>query len=110
MGVNLMVPVSASGNRVVPGAVSGNCVNFTSTTNINPNGGSLSKWSDVNFYCDTHNYERDVVGTSSADAINSITLNGPINGTHSFFFTYTDDTSQPDYSIFTNALASFVLK
>jgi hypothetical protein len=53
------------------------------------------------------NYERDVVGTSSPQEINTVTVTGPSTGTHKYFFVYTDNSAEPDYTIFTDALQSF---
>jgi hypothetical protein len=69
-----------------------------------------AKWSGINFLCDLGNYLRDVVGTSSPEGINSVTLTGNTTGKHTLFFMYTDNTPSPDYSTFINALKSFQLK
>lgn len=109
MAVNKLLPLRASGNRVMVGdSISDNCVSFTDSSKADKQTGTiLAKWSDVNFYCDTGNYARNVVGTGSPDAINSITLDGQAAGVHRFFFLYTDNSSEPDYSILTNMLDSF---
>ena len=105
LAVNRLMPVQAEGNRLTPGNVSDNCTSFTGSTS--PNGAAAAKWSGVNFICDTGNYERDVVGTSSPQAVNSVSLNGPTKGTHNLFFTYTDNTAEPNYQIFVSTLNTF---
>jgi hypothetical protein len=110
LGVDLLLPVSASANHITIGTLSGKCTDFTSSDKSTNANGTLARWSGINFICDTSNSKTDVVGTSSSGAINSITLTSPTEGYHSFFFTYTDTNSQPDYSIFTDAVASFTLK
>jgi len=52
------------------------------------------------------NYVRDVVGTSSAEGVNTLGVSGP-GGTHKYFFVYTDHSGEPDYNTFTQALQSF---
>lgn len=110
MAVNAEVPVMANDNKlVVTGNVSSNCTTFTGQSggSSTASGSVPAKWDGVNFLCDVANYERDVVGTSSASAINSVTVPGPNSGAHRYFFVYTDDSAEPNYSIFTNALNSF---
>jgi hypothetical protein len=109
MGVNRLMPLQANGNKVSVGNLSDNCASFTGDKvpgNIN----TPAKWDGVDFLCDLANYERNVSGTSSAGNINEVTLTGPATGRHSVFFTYTDNSAEPDYNIFTGALQSFKLK
>jgi hypothetical protein len=109
MAVNKLLPLRSSDNRIVVGdSISDNCVSFTDSSKADKKTATiLAKWSDVNFYCDTGNYARNVVGTGSPDAINSVTLTGPKVGVHRFFFVYTDNGSKPDYTIFTDLLNTF---
>ena len=109
LAVNRLLPLAAENDHLVPGTVSDNCTNFTGSGKV-PQDDVVAKWSGVNFICDMHNYERDVVGTGSAQAVNSVTLSGKTAGSHKFFFTYTDNNPQPDYNIFTDALSSFAVK
>lgn len=95
----------------VQGNVSDNCINFTQASQINKQTMTApAKWNGLDFICDAGNYLRDVVGTGSADGINTVKLTGPNSGKHSYFFVYIDNTSQPDYSILTNAVQSFKVK
>lgn len=112
LAINRVLAVQAnSGSIVTASGVSDNCTTFTGTS-ITPTTPEdiTAKWAGVNFLCDTANYERDVVGTSSPQGINTVTVTGPTKGTHAYFFTYTDNSDQPDYTIFTNALMSFKAK
>jgi hypothetical protein len=68
------------------------------------------KWQGVNFICDLPNYLREVAGTGSADGINMVSVTGPAGGKHAYFFTYTDHTVQPDFSIFRTIISSFQAK
>lgn len=91
------------------GPASDNCANFTrggSTIPSEP--GALAKWQGVQFLCDQGNTERDVIGTSSTDGINTVILKNQRTGTtHRFFFTYNNQSLSTDYSVFYNALQSF---
>ncbi len=111
MGVNHALPVHANGSHLAGiGSVSDNCADFTKP---NPKAISVATpatWDSVGFLCDLGNNQRDVVGTASPDGINRVTLTGPNSGAHSLFFTYTDNDIQADYSIFVQALQSFLLK
>ncbi len=109
LGVNRMLPVRADGSGVVAtDSVSDNCVNFTDKNTANPATGlAPARWSGLSFLCDTANYERNLVGTTSPDGINSVTVGGPTKGTHKFFFVYTDHSAQADYTVLTDILASF---
>jgi hypothetical protein len=109
MAVNKLLPLRSAGNRVVVGDnISDNCINFTDSTKADKKTGKVAaKWSGVNFYCDTGNYTRNVIGTGSPDAINSVRLVGKAAGSHQFFFVYTDHSAEPDYTILTDLLNSF---
>jgi len=108
LGVNQVLPVEADGDSIVPTSVSGNCAGFTGNK-VPGAQATPAKWDNINFLCDLANYERNVVGTSSQNAINSVTLTGKTTGSHRLFFTYTDNGSEPNYQIFYNALQSFQL-
>jgi hypothetical protein len=108
-GINRMLPVRSDGADIVAtDSISDNCVNFTdkNTTNVST-GLAPARWSGVGFWCDMANYERNLVGTSSPDSINSVSVTGPTKGVHKFFFVYTDHSSQADYTPFTDMLTSF---
>jgi hypothetical protein len=109
MAVNRLLPLRADGNRILlADDVSDNCVNFTDASKVDPHTGTINaKWSGVDFVCDAANYERDLVGTATQGARNSITLHGSKSGTHRYFFIYTDHSAEADYSYFTDMLSSF---
>jgi len=110
LAVNRMLPVAANGASLsLLANVSDNCTTFTGA-NDSKQISLPAKWQGITFLCDTGNYIRDVVGTSSAEGINTVTLTGATHGRHRLFFTYTDNSPSPDYSIFTDALSSFRLK
>jgi hypothetical protein len=109
MAVNRLLPLRPDGSRILlADDVSDNCVNFTDASKVDPRTGTVNaKWSGVDFTCDAANYERDLVGTATGGARNSITLHGPKSGTHRYFFIYTDHSAEADYSYFTDMLSSF---
>jgi hypothetical protein len=110
--VNRVLIVSGgTGQLVISGPVSDNCSTFTKgTTIVNNDFGVPAKWLDVSFLCDQFNKERDVIGTSSTESINTVTLTSPTTGQHKFFFTYTNQGVHPNYTVFEKALQSFRLK
>jgi hypothetical protein len=109
LGVNRVLPVQAAGDHVVPTSVSDTCADFTGDK-VPGSERTPAKWENVNFLCDLANYERDVVGTSSAQGVNLVKLTGATTGRHNFFFTYTDNGPTPNFTIFTDALQSFRLQ
>jgi hypothetical protein len=110
LGLNRALAVQVSAGRlVITGDVSDNCAGFTSPGPGTPDSAVTAKWNGINFLCDLANYQLNVVGTVSADGINRTALTGSTVGSHEVFFTYTDHSSQPDYTIFVNALQSFRL-
>jgi hypothetical protein len=105
--VNQMLPVQAAGDRLtILNTVSDNCANFTGTTSNPKPESAPAKWSGLDFTCDLLTTTHNVTGTSSSEGINRVTLTGD-KGTHKYFFVYTDNSSQPDYAILTEALQSF---
>lgn len=108
MPVNRLLPLQGNEDRLnILNTVSDNCASFTGTaTQASRPGTVLAKWSGVNFSCDLANYMRNVVGTGSADGLNRVDLTGS-SGSHQYFFVFTDNSSSPDYSIFTDTLQSF---
>ncbi|HET7320515.1 MAG TPA: hypothetical protein VFI84_02940 [Candidatus Saccharimonadales bacterium] len=110
LGVNRALSVQAAGNKIsAVGDVSDNCASFTSPNSTEQLVATPAKWGGQPFLCDLANYNRDVVGIVSADGLNKVNVNSE-SGTHSLFFTYTDNNIQPDFSIFIIALQSFQLK
>lgn len=111
MAVNRVLPVESNGTTLtLTTDVSDNCTTFTGLPSNDQKNSVLAKWQGISFLCDTGNYLRDVVGTSSTDGVNSVQLTSATTGIHKFFFTYTDNSASPDYSVFMDALKSFHLK
>lgn len=107
--VNRMQVVESGGDRLnIVADVSDNCNKYTKGIVPAPNQhGVPAKWQGIEFLCDQSATERDVIGTSSADGINTVILTSPSKGTkHKFFFTFTNHTINPDYSPFIDALRS----
>jgi hypothetical protein len=108
--INRVLSIEASNNRLtLRGSVSDNCAEFTKDT-AKGQVGTKAKWQGIDFLCDLANYQRNVVGTSSPDGINSVMLHGPTTGTHHYFFSYTENSFNDDYSPFYSILQSFSLK
>jgi hypothetical protein len=109
LAVNRVVLVNAKGAGLDHENVSDNCTTFTPATNAQT-GVVMGKWQGTSFLCDEGNYERDVVGTTSGEGINVVTLTGATAGTHKIFMAYTNNNINPDFSAFYSALESFKLK
>ena len=94
------------------GSASDNCSTYTKNmAQTNNQFGAPAKWQGVDFLCDQSNQERDVIGTSSTDGVNTVILQSPHNGLkHKFLFSYTNHSINPDYTVFYTALGSFELK
>jgi hypothetical protein len=107
--VNRAVHIQSDGPSItVIGSTSDNCISYTGASKSQAM--TPAKWEGIDFICDSGNYERDVVGTVSSDGMNNINMTGPTKGVHRYFFTYTDNSHQPDYSFFSEALKSFKAK
>lgn len=116
------IPVNYAVNRVlivegqtdqaqINGEVSDNCVKFTREVGATNKIGVPAKWQGISFICDQANYQRDVIGTSSSEGTNFVTLKSPVDGlTHKFFFTFDNHGTNPDYTIFYNAIQSLRMK
>lgn len=109
LAANRLLPVQPSGDRLNPvGNVSDNCTNFTDkATESTATGTAPAKWNGVNFICDMANYERDVVVTGSSEGINTVTLSGTAGTHHQVCLVYTDNSIDPDYSVFIAVVQSF---
>jgi len=107
--VNRVLIVAGDNDRLsLDGAASDNCLDFTKASSAGQYQlGAPARWQGISFLCDQDNTQRDVVGTSSADGINTVYLKSQSDHqTHAFFFTFTDYSINPDYSVFYNALDS----
>jgi len=111
--VNRMVPVSGKDNSLSVGQMSSNCIDFTgNAAQLTPEQAGkskpqLTKWEDVQFWCDVPNELRNVIAASSPEGINRVSVTGPISGKHNYFFVYTDHTAHPSDNTFLDILRSF---
>lgn len=111
MGLNKAIVVSQNAAGVAHDVVSDNCIAYTQAGKTNPQTGNApAKWQGIDFFCDTANSSRAVVGTVSKDSFNYFNSNGQSGGTHKVFITYTDNNISPDYSILYDALDSLHFK
>lgn len=110
--VNRVLAVQSSEDRIIAmGSVSENCTNFIDGgRNASGNGRAPARWDSVRFTCDTANYVRNVVGTSSADGVNMVSLTGKRSGSHKLFMTYTDADATPNFPLFSAAVESVRLQ
>lgn len=110
---NRMLPVTATpegGLTTDASLVSDNCTQYTiGSLAGRPTVGAPAKWQGITFLCDVGNTLRNVVGTGSTDGLNTVIVKTVTSPPHHYFFTYTDNNSKPDFSIFTKALISFKL-
>lgn len=106
--VNHVTPIKANGSSIsVLNDTSDNCANFTEAAKTTPQPATApAKWSGVVFLCDIASTSRDVVGTATAETGNGVSLSGSM-GTHRYFFVYTDNGGNPDYTVFSRQLKSF---
>lgn len=109
LAINHLLPVEADGDHLnVTDTTSDNCVNFTDkATTSSRTGTAPAKWSGVNFICDVGNYERDVVAIGSTEGVNKITVVGKVAGKHQVLLVYTDNSPNPDYTLFATIAKSF---
>lgn len=112
LAVNRLLPVQVDEKRItLLGPVSDNCASFTDNdAHAKGEASVAAKWYGVNFKCDVANYLRNVVATGSTEGINRLTLTGEANGAHEVLLVYTDHSSNPDYTIFTNIVESFRIR
>ncbi len=109
--VNRVIALEPSGDKVVMnGEISENCADFTKGPSSPGSTGTLAKWQSIDFLCDLANSARNVVGTSSKGAVNSVTVTGASGAARKLFFVYTENSITPDYAPFTAALNSVVVK
>jgi hypothetical protein len=113
--LNRLLPVRSQGNEISFSDLSDKCETFTAggTTNANQAASlppTLSKWREVDFMCNLPRFTDNEVGTGTPGSKNAVTVTGPVQGTHKYFFVYTDRSFQPDYSILFDALRSFRAK
>jgi hypothetical protein len=111
--VTHLLIVTAKGDQLaLDGTSSPNCNSFTPKSSPGPSGHGVStSWQGVNFLCDEVNAQRDITGASSSQGINTVSLKSPTTGVvHKFFFTYINYVTNPNYTVFYNALKSLRVK
>jgi hypothetical protein len=107
LAVNRVLAVQGAEDRMLPmSSVSENCTNFVDGGRGAGSGQAPARWDGVRFICDTGNFVRNVVGTSSPDGVNTVRLTGKTGGSHQLFLTYTDADATPNHQIFTAAVES----
>lgn len=115
LSVNRLLPVMVQGNGLTTGEISENCATFTKGGTMNVYDAAKlkdepAKWNKVDFICDMSRVIDNEVGTGSTEGINTVTVAGPNQKTHKYFFLYTDHNNQSDYEILGNAVRSFKAK
>lgn len=115
MPVNRLVAVKAQGNGISFSDVSDNCANFTvggtfDTKIAATSRPAATKWNKVDFMCNLPRVIDNEVGTGAEGTPNAVTVTGANQGTHTYFFLYTDRNFQPDYTILYEVLRSFRAK
>lgn len=101
---NRLLPLTTNGTGLIYGLISDDCANFSngSLTQVAP-----AKWQGINFLCNLPNRYDDQVGTGSIGQVNSVTLTGPLNGKHNYFFLYTDRSAEPQYTYLYSIISGF---
>jgi hypothetical protein len=106
--INNILPVKAVGNKITYGLMSDDCTTFTPFERNQLSVGAT--YMGVSFVCNTTDIIDGVVGTGSIGTINKTAVTGPAEGTHNYFFEYTEHSGEPNYSYLDNALFSFRAK
>lgn len=112
---NRIVTLKAQGSGISFSNVSDNCANFTvggsADGRASPSSKPIiTKWNKVDFMCNLPQSVDNQIGTGSEASPNAVTITGAKQGTHKYFFLYTDRNFQPDYTILYSALSSFRAK
>lgn len=119
LAVNYLLPATVVDNTIQAGQLSENCTTFTkdakpiekrNPTSPEPIESLPAVWQKVNFLCDNGNVTRQVVGVSTSEGVNTVSVAGNNKGIHKYFFVYNDQNFQLDSSFLVNALESFRAK
>jgi len=106
--INNLLPIKAEGNKISYGLMSDDCSSFTQ---YDRNQVSIAAtYQGINFICNTTDIIDGVVGTGSIGTINKTAVTGSTEGTHNYFFEYTEHSGEPNYSYLDDALFSFRAK
>lgn len=107
LAINNLLPIIVHGQSLSYGTLSGNCADFTPASPQDTEATVPAKWQDINFICNVPDKDYDEVGTGSPGVLNSFSVTGPSEGTHNYFFAYTDHNAEPNYNIFYQIINSF---
>lgn len=111
--VNRLLPIAGVDDHLEVNSPSGNCVNFQEKySKLKPvQSAKLKpvemKWEGVTFICDIPNELRNVIGASSKEGLNQVSVTGKKTGRHRYFFVYTDHASHQNDQLFPEILRSF---
>ncbi len=113
--INKLLPVKASGNKLLYGDISENCASFTGGGTFNTGQAvskpeTTAKWQGIDFICNLPRVVDNETGTGSADGLNAVYVTGPTGGRHRYFFVYTDRNIQPKNGVLLDAIDSFRAK
>lgn len=114
--LNRIVPLAATGGGYFNiGNLSDECASFTQGGSYDAakaikSKPTLGQWEEVDFLCNLPRPFENEVGTASKQAVNSVSVKGPKQGKHDYFFLYTDHNNQANYQIFLEALKTFQAK
>lgn len=113
--VNRLLPVSPDASKgLTTGDVSPSCHTFTQggsqlAAQAQQLADAPAKYQNIDFICNRARITANEVGTSSTEGVNTVTIKGSA-GSHKYFFLFTDNNIQPNFTIFTDALRSFKAK
>lgn len=114
--VNKTIPVSVAGSKLSVGQVSDTCSNFVGQTSgqtalqSQKQPDTLAKWQNITFLCDMSNVNRNAIGISSTDGLNTVGVAGKSSIKRNYFFIYTDHSNTADTALFVEILRSFEAK
>jgi hypothetical protein len=113
LAVNRILPVSSQDDRLGVGVPSQNCIYFSpDTASLTPVAAAKLKvipvtFQKVPFLCDIPNSLRNLIGASSSEGLNRVSLTGVKGGKHTYFFMYNDGSAHPEDHTFPAILSSF---
>ena len=109
--VNRVFPVTPHGKKFITGDLSDVCSNFVGSADDSRRNQNIKAWwQKVPFVCDMGNTNRNSIGTSSKEGVNTVTLTGPETGKHAYFLIYTDHNSKPDFNLANRIISSLEAK
>lgn len=110
-GLNRVITVRSEGDRILASTgVSDNCAEFTKDISPSERLAAKARWEGADFFCDLANPERNVVGITTKQQLNAVSLQGASSGSHRYFIVYTENSMSPNYDPFLTALQTFRAK